>query len=391
MPVNWFRMCLSGRVGFTVTGGFPSLFLEACAARGVSVGGIRPGKDGLSAYVSEKDFRDVMLAARHAGMALTETRRTGLPRLLRRCRARVGVPIGLLLAALLLTFLSGRIWEVTVAGNERVGSDEILDVMEELGVFPGAGVRALDLKAVELAAQERLPQLSWIAVNLVGSKATVEVREIIKTPELTDERDYANIVAAQDGVVVSADVLKGSGQPLVGSAVVKGDLLVSGVIEMKTGFRRFVNAKAIIKAFTRTTLTAQTPLSLEAERISAYRDVRGITFFGLRIPFGIRIGNAQTETEAYLLQSRTTVFPVGVTHTRCALFETQTLALSKADAALLCFADFCSLAHERYRDAELRNREISFTIKNGTARVTARCECVEEIGERQPFAVDDRR
>ena len=382
---------LRGRVEFRARGGFPDLFLEECAVLGASLYEVRRRESGLSAVADEKNYSLARSAAERSGMALTVTRQKGLHRLFRRYRARVGIPAGLLLGALTLVFLSGRIWEVKVTGNERVGAEEILDEMEALGVTPGARTRRLDLKAAEREIQDRLPQLSWVAVNLSGSRITVEVREIIEMPEMTDERDYANLVAAQDGVIVKTDVLKGAGQPIVGSAVVKGDLLVSGVIEMNNGFQRFVNAKALVRARTKTKLTAQCPASFPAEGVAALRSTPRLGFFGVTLPLGFPLKDGETETDAYWLRSRTTVFPIGVLYDRRARFETREIALAKEDAALLCFSLFCAQAWDRYRDAELLRREIRITVKDGTAWVTAECECVEDICERQPFTVDDSR
>ena len=380
---------LRGRVEFLAQGGFPDLFLEECAVRGAALAGVKRQGAGLCAFTDEKNFPLARAAAERAGMDLTVTRRTGLPSLLRRYRARAGIPAGLLAGALLLAFLSGRVWEVRVTGNRRVGSEEILDVMEELGVTPGTPLRRLDLKAAEREAQNRLPQLSWIAVNVSGCKVLVEVREIIETPKMTDERDYANIVASRDGVIVRADVLEGAGQPLVGSAVVKGDLLVSGVIEMNNGFRRFVNAKAVIRARTKTRLSVSGAVTFPAECVSAFRATPRIRFFGLTLPPEIPPENVETEREEYQLQSRTTVFPIGVLFDRRARYETRTVTLSEADAALLCFSRFCRQASERYREAELLRREIRVAVAGGEARVSAECLCVEEIGERRPFSVAD--
>ena len=387
-PVESLGRLLCGSVTFRATGGFPDLFLEGCAKRGVRLENVRRGNGTLNARTGERTFPAAEQAAREAGMTVEVLRRAGLPRLARRYRARIGLPVGLLLGTLLLLFLTGRIWQVTVTGQTFLGEEEILDAMGELGLVPGARIRKLDLKSVEEQAQQRLPRLSWIAVNRIGCRAEVEVREIIETPELTDEKDYANLVAALDGVIVSADVLEGAGQPLVGSAVVKGDLLVSGIIEMKNGFQRFVNAKALVKARTKTELSVSFPQRMEAERPVRRRDVYSLRFFGLTIPLGRRLSDGETEYAEKDIQYRKTVFPIGIQRESCAAYETGTFTLSEEDALLVCFSDFCEQAFERYRDAELLKRSCPLSVRGGTARVTARSECVEEIAQRQPFTVE---
>ncbi|MBQ6065295.1 MAG: sporulation protein YqfD [Clostridia bacterium] len=388
MLAETIRDLLSGRVVFSAEGGFPELFMEECAVRRVPLRNVERGTGSVRATVDERGFRQVGAAAEKAGMAVRAKTRAGLPYLLYRYRRRIGIPIGVMLAAALLIQLSGRLWEVTVTGNETLNDDEILDVMEEAGVKTGVLLRQIDVKDAEQTAQNLLPQLSWIAVNVIGCKALVEVREIIPRPEMTDETDYADLVAAQDGLIVRADVLEGAGQPKIGEPVVKGDLLVSGTIEMNNGFRRYVNAKAIILAETRSTLTAAVSKQTSAERIVRSGTVWSVRFFGITVPFGFLPKDAERETSSFYVKSRRTVFPIGVSRTRWCVCETMPVEWEEGMAALVCFARFCENAADRYRDAEVLRMEVTSSEEAREAKVTAAFRCVEPIAVRQPFIVD---
>ena len=376
---------LFGRVIFAAEGGFPTLFLEECAAGQIPLRRVKKENETVCAEVDEKGFRQVNAAAKKAGMSVRVTSRRGLPFLLLRYRRRIGIPVGAVLAAALLFMLSGRLWEVTVTGNETLSDDEILDVMEEAGVKPGMPLRKIVVKEAEQTAQNLLPTLSWIAVNIVGCKATVEVREIIPQPQMTDETDYADLVASMDGLIVRADVLEGAGQPKIGEPVVKGDLLVSGTIEMNNGFRRYVNAKAIILAETKTTLDATVSKQTPAERIVCGGEVWSIDFFGLTVPLGHLPKAAETETNSFCLKSRRTVFPISVRHTRWCVCEAAPVEWGEKMAAIVCFAQFCEDAANRYREAEVLQMEIATSENAREAKVSAVFRCVEPIAVRQPF------
>ena len=378
MIFETIRAALFGRVTFRAEGGFPALFLEGCADRGAALTDAAKGENMIRAGVRERDFPLVSAAAEKAGMTLTVERRSGLPQLLYRYRARVGVPVGLALAGLILWGLSGMLWEVTVTGNERLSTFEILDAME-----------ALDVKDAEAGAQELLPALSWIAVNIVGCKVTVEVREITQRESPEREGAFSNIVAARDGVIVRADVLAGVGQPKIGEAVVKGDLLVSGVVEMNNGCYRLTEAKAIIEALTKTELSAACAGSVTAEREIRRREVVCLRFFGWRVPFGAALTNAEREAEECCLQSHQTVFPIGLRRERYSVFAEQTVRLDARQAGLLCFADFCEQAAERYRDARVIARTVDFRCGDDGAALRAAYRCVENIARRVPLPLQD--
>ena len=67
------------------------------------------------------------------------------------------------------------------------------------------------------------------AVNIDGSKAVIEVRESVPVPEIADTSTPCNIVAAEDGIITKIQLFRGQEEIKTGSAVLKGDLLISGV------------------------------------------------------------------------------------------------------------------------------------------------------------------
>ncbi|MBQ6119582.1 MAG: sporulation protein YqfD [Clostridia bacterium] len=384
------REFLSGRVVFTATGGFPSLLLEECAVRKTVLRDVEQKNGCVTAWVSEKDYRRVKQAAEKAGMTLAPQKVTGLPLLARRCRARVGVFAGLLAGALLLWYLSGGLWELRVTGNETLGAEEILDALAEEGIRIGARTARLDCAEAERQMQARLPRLSWIAVNITGCRATAEVREATEPPETPPEGEYANVVAARDGVILRADVLSGEGQPKIGEAVVKGDLLVSGVVEMNNGRYRLTEAKAVIEALTKTELSLTAQSVFPAQVPEHRRTVYAVRFFGVRLPLGLPAPEGEAETGSRLLQSRRTVFPVGTERDVAMTFSERPVTLDEDRTRLLCFATFCEQAAERYREAKVLRRSIVFFPEEEGCGVVAKYEYVENIARRAPLPVRSR-
>lgn len=384
------REFLSGRVVFTATGGFPSLLMEECAVRKTVLRDVEQQNGCVTAWVSEKDYRRVKQAAEKAGMTLTPQKVTGLPLLARRCRARAGIFAGLLAGALLLWYLSGGLWELRVTGNETLGAEEILDALAEEGIRVGARTARLDCAEAERQMQARLPRLSWIAVNITGCRVTAEVREATEPPETPPEGEYANVVAARDGVILRADVLSGEGQPKIGEAVVKGDLLVSGVVEMNNGRYRLTEAKAVIEALTKTELSLTAQSVFPAQVPEHRRTVYAVRFFGVRLPLGLPTPEGEAETGSRLLQSRRTVFPVGTERDDAVTFSERPVTLDEDRTRLLCFATFCEQAAERYREAKVLRRSIVFFPEEEGCGVVAKYECVENIARRAPLPVRSR-
>lgn len=106
-------------------------------------------------------------------------------------------PPGVLIYALLLQFLSGRIWIVNIEGNDQVPEASIREVLEPLGVREGGDFRKLDVPSLQLTALQSLPDLTWLAVNLEGSTVHVKVRERGSHAPMEDGAFPSNIKAAR--------------------------------------------------------------------------------------------------------------------------------------------------------------------------------------------------
>ena len=109
----------------------------------------------------------------------------------------------------------------------------------------------------------KLPELGWMTVNVSGSRALVWVVERVEKPEIYAEQEAADIVARRTGIVT--DTLVKNGRSLVkpGSAVLEGEVLVTGAMDSLSHPTRYVRASAEIRADTWYAWTALEPASWE--------------------------------------------------------------------------------------------------------------------------------
>lgn len=81
-------------------------------------------------------------------------------------------------------------------GTEKLTDREILSVLEPMGVELGNRSENLDIPNIQLIALQKIPDVAWLAVNLSGSVARVEVKERTLPPTPTDPNRPSNIRAA---------------------------------------------------------------------------------------------------------------------------------------------------------------------------------------------------
>lgn len=161
-------------------------------------------------------------------------RECGLPAAARRYKKRVGLFAGVVLCLLLLWQSGKIIWSFSVSGNERLSDKEIITALGQLGCSVGARIDSIDFDLLHNDLALKLDGVAWISVNMKGSLARVEVREV-KDPAKIDKYEYCNVIAAEDGQIELVECFDGVRCAEIGAVVRRGELLISGVCEDKNG------------------------------------------------------------------------------------------------------------------------------------------------------------
>lgn len=239
---------------------FQAEFFNRCAREGIPVRRLRRrGPDCLEAEVTVRDFKRLRPVMRACQGRCRIVRRRGLPFLLRHLRGRWALFLGLALCVGALAFSSLFLWDIRVTGNTQVPTEIILRELRRCGVGIGAFSPALEPRFLKHEMLLALDDLSFITINIRGSRADVEVREREKLPEVVPKEEPCNLVAARTGVVSEVRRYEGATQVQVGQAVLEGELLVSGVMDVEPFGYRYVHAEGMIYADTWNTLTCKTP------------------------------------------------------------------------------------------------------------------------------------
>ena len=144
--------------------------------------------------------------------------------------------------------MSSFIWGIEISGIEI--DENTVHNLYENGLKIGMLKNMVDVDAVRSKMMTNMPEIAWIGINIIGSKAEVEIKERIQKPDIVEKDKPYNIKAKCDGVITRIEVKQG--MPLVkqGDVVTKGQLLVSGVLESSVVGVRLVPSSAIILAKT---------------------------------------------------------------------------------------------------------------------------------------------
>jgi len=255
-----------GQVRVQVTGASLTRFLNLCAQQELVLRHMRrTGWNELYATLSVADFRALQSYMGRTGCRVHIVKRMGAPFHAARLRPRYALWGGGVLFCLLCYLLTSRVWAIDKHIAPGLHEATLMAHLEDLGVKIGVPRRSIDVKHVRWQMFQRMPDLSFITLNVQGNRLTIEAEKKIPIPEVLDENAVVKIVAQRDGVITNMRIHQGAPLVKVGDAVLAGDILVSGLVPPTTerGKYHLTHAQGIIEARTSYEITRKRPLETQ--------------------------------------------------------------------------------------------------------------------------------
>lgn len=394
---------LRGSVCVRAKSAYPERMLNLCSARGIEFWDVRWIDDtALSFCVARGDLRALRRAAEGCGAEVSIERTAGTPFFFARLRRRHALFAGGILCAALLLVNSLFIWDFEVTGNETVPTETILHALREHGVHRGTFIYSFRSQDICNRVLPELKDLCWVAVNVRGCKAYVQVRERVRAPERVNESEPTNVIAAKPGLITKVRALDGEKRVLPGTSVQQGQLLIAGVVdtggtEKPSVTTRFLAGKGEVWARTWYDLTVRVPLTYE-KKVYTGKEKRSHTLIWgeNRLKIGAKgssICNVDCDKIKY--QTQWTLFglfalPVTWETETLLPYELEIAARSRADAEAqgkdMLETYLAALLGET---GSVTQRRFSTAVEGDTLVVTLSAECEEQIGKEVPIAVSE--
>ena len=386
---------LFGYLEVLVSGAFPERLLNLCAQHRVRFWHLTWLDETTFTFrIALKDRGRMEELAQRAMCETSVRARRGAGAVAQNLSKRRGFLLGLAVCLGAVCLLSRFLLVVEVVGNETVPTAVILSELQRLGVHPGSYGPGIDEKGTANEALIRLPQLSFMAINISGTRAVVSVEEAVPAPELLDEQTPADVVADADGIIL--DMQTSAGRPLVqdGDIVARGDVLIAGAMELyepegspvDQGYL-VVHAAGTVTARTWRTLEETVPLTIqeksytgaEKKLISLHVLWGQLDFFQNSSIFG-GMYDKITRTEYLTLFGRT--FPVGLTTTTLREYTLHEQPLPEEQAETQLKQSLLARLEEQLEQGDGTILRTDFVTRKagGCLSVTLLAECEEQIG-----------
>ena len=394
---------LRGSVCVCAKSAYPERMLNLCSARGIEFWDVRWIDDtALSFCVARGDLRALRRAAEGCGAEVSIERTAGTPFFFARLRRRHALFAGGILCAALLLVNSLFIWDFEVTGNETVPTETILHALREHGVHRGTFIYSFRSQDICNRVLPELKDLCWVAVNVRGCKAYVQVRERVRAPERVNESEPTNVIAAKPGLITKVRALDGEKRVLPGTSVQQGQLLIAGVVdtggtEKPSVTTRFLAGKGEVWARTWYDLTVRVPLTYE-KKVYTGKEKRSHTLIWgeNRLKIGAKGSSiCNVDCDKIKKQTQWTLFglfalPVTWETETLLPYELEIAARSRADAEAqgkdVLETYLAALLGET---GSVTQRRFSTAVEGDTLVVTLSAECEEQIGKEVPIAVSE--
>lgn len=318
----------------------------------------------------------------------------GFPTFLYGYRKRWGLMLGALLSAVMI-WLSGRvIWCVNVTGNSTVPDGEIIEILESLGCGVGDFFGDIDFDVLHNRFLMKSDNIGWISVNMNGTHANVEVREIIFGKEETKEGGFYNVVAAEDGQIVRMAAVEGKPVCEIGDTVLRGELLISGAISYKEDtLSRFESAQGSVYANVLRNFSVNVPLKTEKKVYTGEKTVKkSLRFFKFNINLFVNSRISYEFCDTMIVNKQIYLFhsiplPLFMNYTVYREYEIKDVTLSENEAKSLARAEYKKKLSEILGDAQIVRKTVSEGCFDGSYCIECELCCLADIALLEPLYI----
>jgi similar to stage IV sporulation protein len=244
---------IRGYVIILVEGYFLERFINICTHRQVFLWDIKRRNDfAMTLKLSIKGFKMLRPISRKSQCRVRIVKKKGLPFILNKYKQRKAFMFGAVLFIVIINLLASFIWDIEISGNKEIRTADVLQKLAVIGVKPGVLKYGIDVDRVAKTLVLQISELSWVSFEIRGTRAKLFVEERRQPPSLIPRNMPCNIIAKRDGLISSIVVKNGQEMVEEGDTVIKGQLLVSGVIENEhePEQKKLVHSIAEIKART---------------------------------------------------------------------------------------------------------------------------------------------
>ena len=223
---------IRGYVRIRITGHRTERFINACNYRKIKIWDLSACEGSYEMNLWVKDFKKLRHISHKTATKITIVKKYGLPFYLFDHRRRKLFFAGIFAAAILLSIMSGYIWDIEILGTHTRTEEVIRTFLKEKNVNTGMRRSDIDCDRIVKDIRKGFDDIIWVSASIEGTRLIIQMKENedAKTDIYPNSDAGTDLVSDRTGTIVR--IITRKGIPLVqeGASVNPGDILVSGQI-----------------------------------------------------------------------------------------------------------------------------------------------------------------
>ena len=286
----------------------------------------------------------------------------------------------------ILFLLSSVIWQVEITKADYVNENKVREVLKELGLSVGKIKYNINYRNAENVLLTKFDEFIWANVELKGTKLVVTLQPRKKAPQFIDKDTPCNLIAKKDGYIL--DIIAENGEKVVkiGDTVLKGQTLISGIVQSNKVGARYVHSLGKVTAKTWDERKKEKKL-YKYDKIYTGRTKKlwEVDVFGLKIPIYFKKNIDFYNYDSIIKESN--IFFLSFRKYEYKEYNLKKTKLSVKEAVKMCSDEL--LEEIKKENENIKTKKVSYqNIDDETISVRVFCESEENIAVGEKIVTD---
>ena len=321
---------------------------------------------------------------------------------LRRMLSHKGLIVGAVFVLVISVMLSNVVLRFRILCDDNNTKKAIMAVLKENGVQAGSYIPDLDLAFLERELKQHVDEISWAGISVSGSTLVIDTVENVDKPESRKIRMPCDLIAEHDAVIDKVEIYDGQLLKTVGSAVSKGDVIVSGRVvnesveykdgkEIKDTDTKYVRAFGKVYGTFEQTVTVTQPFSEVQKNISDEEKKRYyLRLFDIQLPIFASApkGNYESSTEYNGLKLFGIDIPLGINTVTLSEYNYSEHMLTKEEARKKAELQLKKHENNFFEDYEIKAKNTNIEVTDEGVKLKAVYTLYGEIAKESEFFIE---
>lgn len=240
--INWF----GGYLCVRIRGSAPERFINLCCNKKIFLWDLMRIEEDYQFHISVKNYKKLKPIAKKTGIIPHITKKKGFPFFLHRYRKRKGFFAGLFICIVLVYIMSLFIWDINIQGGSKYTPEAMIKFLDENKVYTGILKKKVDCQEIEETIRLAYNDIGWVSAEVKGTRLIIKTTETNMPAPAQKAMAPSHMVATKNGIVKKIVTRSGTPMVKVGDVIKKGDILVSGILNVKGDFDDIIRRQPVV-------------------------------------------------------------------------------------------------------------------------------------------------